>query len=215
MIYDTKRFQEIMRKLSLTPNQIYFCVLLLEQDYYKKKEMFEEYAEKHGGFRWLEIEDLEQKGYIANFSDTQIPKTVGIVQTRKGEIKYERIKDVIILEMVIVTPHFKDQIYVDPEIAAEELLSVYPAWITINGKRQSIKIIGDRDEFYEYYKGITGGDIIKHKTIVEAFSHYKKYVDKGKVNGMGIRKALESRLWQDIQELMEQDNVDRDAIKSI
>jgi hypothetical protein len=215
MIYDSKRFQDIMRKLDLTPNQIYFCVMLLEQDFYKKKELFEEYAERHGGFRWLEIEDLEQKGYIANFSDSSVPKTVGIAKTRKGEIKYERVKDVIVLEMVIVTPHFKDQIYVDPEVAAEELLAVYPAWITINGKRQSIKIIGDREEFYEYYKGITGGDIIKHKTIVEAFSNYKKYVEKGKVNGMGIRKALESRLWQDIEQLMEQDKLDRDVIKDI
>ncbi len=204
-----------MRKLDLTPNQIYFCVLLLEQDYFKKKELFEEYAARHGGFRWLEIEDLENKGYIANFSNTAIPKTTGIVQTKKGEIKYEKVKDVIILEMVIVTPHFKDQIYIDPELAAEELLSVYPAWITINNKRQFIKIIGDRLEFYEYYNSITGGDILKHKTIVEAFSHYKKYVEKGKVNGMGIRKALESRLWQDIEQLMEHDKLDRDAIKSI
>jgi hypothetical protein len=215
MFYDTKRFQDILRKLDITPNQAYFCVLLLEQDFYKKSDMFIEYAERHGGFRWTEIEDLEQKGYIANFSDSNVPKTVAILQTRKGEIKYERVKDVIILEMVVVTPKFREQIYIDPELASEELLKVYPAWITINGKRQSIKIIPDRQEFYSYYNEITGGDILKHKSIVEAFSHYKKYVEKGKVNGMGIRKALESRLWEDIEELMEQDKADKDAISNI
>jgi hypothetical protein len=220
MIYDTKRFQEIMKKLDLTPNQIYFCILLLEQDYNRKVELFNHYAERHGGFRYLEIEDLQKKGYIENFSDTDIPKTVKITVTSKGEVKYETVKDAIILELLIVTPHFKEQIYIDPEAAADELLQAYPTWITIKDKtgksqRVSVKTIPDRDEFVQFYNTIINGDILKHKLIVEMATHLRRFVEKKQVIATNIRKALESRFWEQIEELIELEKGDKDMIDTI
>ena len=220
MIYDTKRFQEIMKKLDLTPNQIYFCILLLEQDYNKKVELFNNYNERHGGFRYLEVKDLEEKGYIENFSDTDIPKTIKVTTTKKGEIKYETIKDVMILELILVTPHFKDQIYIDAELAADELLQAYPTWIVIKDKtgksqRVSVKTIPDRDEFVQFYHSIINGDILKHKLIVEMATHLRRFVEKKEVMATNIRKALESRFWEQIEELIELEKGDKDMIQSL
>jgi hypothetical protein len=221
MIYDTKRFQEIMTKLNLTPNQIYFCVLLLEQDFNRKRKLFLDYAEAHEGFRINEIEDLENKGYIVNFSDSNVPKTTAAIQTKKGELVFERVKDVIILEMVMVTPKFKDAIYVDGEAAADELLKAYPTWIKIKDRatgkitKVSVKSVPDRDEFVLFYANIINGDIIKHKLIVEMATHLKKFVERGDVMASNIRKALESRFWEQIEELVEADEGEGDIIRMI
>ena len=215
MIYDTKRFSSIMRELELTPNQIWFCILLLEQDYFKKKEMFKYYSDKHGGFRWLEIKDLEDKNYIVNFSGTEVPKTVGLKATVKGEIKYDTVTDVVILEMLMVTPYFKDKIYIDAELAADELLRVYPSFMMIDGKRVPLKLIGDREKFYQEYGDIINGDILKHKVIIEAATQFKKFADKGKVTGMGLKKFLASRFWEYIGELIDLEQVDGDSTKTL
>lgn len=221
MIYDTRRFQDIMKKLELTPNQIYFCVLLLEKDYNRKAKLFNDFTETHGGFRLEEIEKLEEKGFIANFSDSEVPKTTAVYQSKKGQLVYERVKDVIILEMVIVTPKFIDAIYVDAEAAADELLKAYPTWIKIKdratGKEQrvSVKNIPDRDEFVQFYNGIIQGDIIKHKLIVEMATQLRKFVERGDVMATNIRKALESRFWEQIEELVELDKGEGDIIRMI
>lgn len=216
MIYNNKRFRVLMNELNITPNQIYFCVILMNQNFDEKREQLIEYNNKYGGFTYEEIDDLEQKDYIINFTkngenkSTLITKTVG-----GGTIKKQVIGESKVLEMYMVTPSFKEKLYVDKEESAEEFLAVYPSWITIDGKRQSIKIIQDREEFYEYYSTITNGDIIKHKLIVEMFSKYRKYVNEGKVNGMGVRKALESRLWLSIQELVELEDLNKDNIEAL
>lgn len=220
MIYDTKRFQDTMQKLNLTPNQIYFCIILLEQNYERKVALFNNYNERHGGFRFLEIRDLEQKGYIENFSNTKIPKTVKSIVTKEGKVTYDVSEDAIILELVIVTPHFKDQIYIDSELAADELLKAYPSWIVIKDKsgksqRFSVKSIPDRDEFVQFYAGIINGDILKHKLIVEMATQLRRFVERGEVGATNIRKALESRFWEQIEELVEIEQIDKDMLSSL
>lgn len=205
MIYDFKRYETIRRSLGITSNQLYFCILLLEQDYNKKLELFSYYCTVHGGFDYMDIKALEEKGYLENFS----PKPIKTIE--KSEIignklsDYKLVDEDYILEMFMVTPLFKGKIYIDADIAAEELLKVAPSWIYINGKRTSIKTVSDREEFYQYYNTIINGDILKHKLIVEMFTHYKRLVEADKISGMGIRKALESRLWEQIQEIIEEE----------
>jgi hypothetical protein len=179
--------------------------------------MFNNYIDRHGGFRFLEIDDLETKGFIENFSNTEIPKTVKITTTKKGEVKYERVTDVMILELIVVTPLFKDQIYVDAELATDELLQAYPTWIIIKDKsgktqRVSVKSVPDRDEFIQFYSNIINGDILKHKLIVEMATHLRRFVEKKEVMATNIRKALESRFWEQIEELIELEKDDKDMI---
>lgn len=216
MIYDTKRFQEIMDNLGLTPNQIYFCVLLLEQDAKRKRELFNNYTKKHGGFELEDIKKLEEKGYIEDFSNSKVDKTV-IKTIGRGQAIVKKLQEFTILELIMVTPKFKDSIYIDAEIATEEFLKAYPSWITIKDKstgkstRFPIKKITDMTQFVNFYQTIINGDIIKHKLIVEMASHYKKFVDKGVVAGVNVKTALESKFWLQIEELIELEEAEREG----
>jgi hypothetical protein len=211
-----------MDKLELTPNQIYFCTVLMEQDYKRKKELFKNYFDKHGGFDYDDIERLEEKGYIANFSNSKVPKTVQIKASKRGEKEVIKMTDYTILDLIMVTPLFREEVYIDAEEAANEFIKAYPTWISIKDKatgkiqRFSIKSIPDREEFIQFYQTITNGDIIKHKLIVEMAANYKKFVEKGAVAGTNIRKALESRFWEQLEELIELEEADKDgAITSL
>ena len=83
----------------------------------------------------------------------------------------------------------------------------------IEGQRQYLKNYSPRNGllFSDFYNGITGGDILKHKYICEMFSHFKRLVGKKKVNGMGIVKALDNQLWKDIEELLELEKTEKDV----
>lgn len=216
MFYDFRRTNKILNELGISPNQAYFCILLLEQDFNYKKELFDNYINKNEGIDFIDINKLEELGYIENCSNNNILKTIGIEKKYKYagntyKVDYKKTTDIAILELFIVTPKFKDSIYIDAEVAAEELLKVYPSWIFIENKRQSLKIIPDREEFYQYYNTIINGDILKHKFIVEMFSRYRKLIDDNKINGMGIKKALESRFWEEIEKLTEEEESDKNS----
>lgn len=222
LFYDWKRTNTILKDLNITPNQAWLCIMLLEQDYNYKKELFNNYIEKHGGFDYADIEKLEELNYIENCSSSDVPKTVAVKQNIKLGSKsynkhFEQSRDALILELFIVTPTFKEKVYVDPELAGEEVLNSYPSWAKIKGTRVSLKGIADRQAFYQYYYEIIAGDILKHKFICEMFSKYKKMLAEPnpKVNGMGILKALESRYWDQIQELLELDSLDKDAVHDL
>jgi len=215
MFYDYKRTNKILKELGITPNQAWFCMMIMEQDFKYKNQLFKDYTDEHGGIEVADIAKLEELGYIENFSDSTVPKTIAVERlmnlNKTGYVKtFRQSKDAVILSLFIVTPKFKDLIFIDPEIAAEELQKVFPAWMMIKdrqtGKLQRTFLQGipaDKEPFYDYYATIHGGDILKHRYICEMFSHFKKYVTEGKVNGMGIIKALEGKLWKHIKELIE------------
>lgn len=220
MFYDFKRTTDILQQLQITPNQAWFCIMLLEQDYKYKCKLFTDYCNTFGGIAFADIAELEQLGYIENCSNSPVLKTIKVKRKFKHaknnyEIEQEQSKDVNILELFLVSPKFKDAVYIDPEIAGEEVLKSYPAWITIQGQKTSAKTITDREGFYQYYQTITNGDILKHRYICEMFGHYKKLLKEGKVSGLGITKALERKLYDDIQELLEDTDKERDAINDI
>jgi hypothetical protein len=228
MFYDFKRTTEILKQLDITANQAWFCVMLLEPDFDYKLELFNKYINSiDNSILFDDIQILEEKGYIENCSNTKLPKTIVVKRTIEYAgsstiFEIVKSKDVAILELFIVTPKFKEQVYIEAEAAAEELLKIYPAWISIKDKqsgrisRQSIKMIEDRDAFYEMYHRVhTQGDILKHRYICDMFSHYRRLVSEGKVQGMNILKALESRLYQDIEQLLEEENGNKDTITDI
>lgn len=218
MFYDFGKTNTILKKLKISPNQAWFCIMLLEQDYTYKKELFNNWVTEFGGIDFLDIDRLEKLGYIENFSNSKVEKTVSKSSYKYAGDKYvvetEKTKDIAILELFLVTPKFRDLVYIDAEQAAEELLASYPAWVLIKkdgeAKRVMLKKVPDREAFYQYYEKITGGDILKHKYIVKMFSHYKILVEKNKIAGMNVINALESRLWLDIEPLIDLEGKDKD-----
>lgn len=220
MFYDFRKTNELLEKLKITPNQAWFCVMLLEQDYNYKVKLFHDYIKEYGVIDFVDIDALEKLGYIENFANSKVPKTTIIKKEYNyAEQKYitekKPITDIIILELFMITPKFKELVYLDAEEAAEELLSVYPSWVNIKGKQTPLKKIPDREAFYQYYFSITNGDMLKHKYIVEMFRHYRDLIKKDKVLGMNIINALESKLWMEIEELIELNKQDKDQIDDL
>jgi hypothetical protein len=194
--------------------------MLLEQNFKYKKELFYNYIEKHDGIDYMDILKLENLGYVEDCgNNNEIEKTVEIVINKQSGYKkeYKKLKDVVLLDLLIVTPLFKNKVYIDPEIAAEEVLKAYPSWMIIKGSRTYLKGIPfDKEPFYEYYNSIIQGDILKHKFIVEMFKHVKRLTETKKggvpvLNPVGLVKALESKLYNDIEELLALEETDKDV----
>lgn len=221
MFYNFKKENKLLEELKITPNQAWFCIMLMEQDFNKKKEIFVNYCEQHGGFNHFDILALEQLGYIENFNYGK-PEGKTIIRTVKDENgksykKEELLHNINLLEFFIITPKFTEKVYIDPEDALEELLSNFPSWMIIDGQRQYLKNYSPKNglSFAEFYNSITGGDILKHKYICQMFSHFKRLVAKKKVNGIGIVKALDNQLWKDIEELLELEETEKDVGESL
>lgn len=221
VFYDFKRTNNILNTLNITANQAWICIMLLEQNFNYKKELFINYVEKHDGIDYMDILKLEELGYIEDCgSNNEIEKTVTISVVKKGnkyEKTYRKLKNVVLLDLLIVTPLFKEKVYIDPEVAAEEVLKAYPAWMIIKGSRTYLKgIPSDKEPFYEYYNSIIQGDILKHKFIVEMFKHVKRLTSTIKngnpvLNPVGLVKALESKLYNDIEELLALEEAEKDV----
>ena len=169
MFYNFRKENEILERLKITPNQAWFCIMLMEQDFKKKKEIFLKYCEQHQGFNHTDIVTLENLGYIENFNYGK-PDGKTIIRTlvdEKGKAykSEEILHNINLLEFFIVTPKFVEQVYIDPEIALEELLGNFPAWMIIEGARTYLKNYSPRNglSFAEFYQTIHGGDILKHK----------------------------------------------------
>lgn len=220
MFYDFKRTNNILKELDITPNQAWLCIMLLEQNFNYKKELFNHYINRFNGIDYMDILKLEELGYIEDCgSNNEIEKTVKVELVKRGagyEKVYEKVKDIVLLDLLIVTPLFRDKVYIDPEVAANELLAVYPAWMIIKGQRTFMKgIPADKEPFYAYYNTIIEGDILKHKFIVSMFSHFKRLYTKGAINPVGLIKALESKMYNDIEELLELEESEKDKFGNI
>ncbi len=183
MIYDAERFNDELVRLSITPTQCHLCMCLLETG--KKREKL--IIKYKNNFK-LEAEDLKKLqdlGYLENMNG----------QSSKVDS----------IHLYYVTPKLKELLFVDDddlEIACEEAWQAYPKLLKIEGKSQSSRTIS-RDDFSEAYTKLIRGNIILHKKIVEMFSHYKDLVKKDKVHGLGLKKALETRIWEVIEEMVE------------
>lgn len=170
--------------------------------------MFNRFKASQGGFDYSDIEYLVEKNYLADFSSPNVLMT----KIENGEKKL--VKDFKFIELFIVTPKFKEGIFVDNEEAALEAWKAFPAWMTINGQLVNVRNM-EYQVFEEQYELIINGNGILHKTIVEAFTSYKKFVKDGKVQGMGIKKAIEKKLWDDIAELIVAEQESKDVTGSL
>lgn len=208
MVYDFERFSEIMQKLDISPNQIYICMLLMEKSMKKKVELFTKYKIIQEGFEYEDLEVLVNKGYLEDFNSDKVPRTV----FEHG--KRRQITELKTFDLFMVTDKFKEGIWIDSEEAALEAWQSFPTWMKINEKSTNIKNMV-YDEFVEHYSKIISGNGVLHRKIVTAFSHFRRFVKAGKVTGMGIKKALDKKLWNDIEELLELEEDDKDVIESI
>lgn len=193
MIYETEKFTNELIRLKITPNQCHIIMIFLETG--KKRDELVNKFNISFGFNASDIAKLEELGYLENMN------------SQKPNAKQS-------IHLYIITPKLKELLFIDEddlEIACEEAWLAYPKLLTIDGKSQSSRTIS-RTDFTTVYSKIIKGNIILHKKIVEMFTHYKGLVKKGKVHGLGLKKALETRIWEVIEEMIEQEEEEKEQI---
>lgn len=224
MIYNFPRFQEIKEKLGLTPNQIYICLVLMETNKENKRELIEKYKQQHKGFEQRDIDTLIEKEYLLNLNTTN-PNVETTILKKESQEKFKPIvkktpegETLVIqnrtLDLLVVTDKFKEGIFIDNDDAAEEIWSIYPKWMNINNKRQSTKSIL-YEEFKVLYGNLIQGNGILHKKIVECVSNYKKVEKAGHIQLVGIKKFFENKIYNDIEELLEDLEGEKDSINDL
>ena len=170
---------------------------------HERTSAIQEYIEKHGYFPASDLKKLIDKGYLEDFNS---PKVAQTVTTENG--KLITMKNTTIIGLYMVTPKFKEGIYIDDDDAAKEAWAAYPKVMMIDGKITATLNI-EYDTFVEKYGNIINGNGILHKKIVEMFSKYKKLLKDGKANGMGLKKAIETKYWETIEVMVEMEEEEK------
>lgn len=200
MIYDAERFNDELVRLSITPTQCHLCMCLLETG--KKREKL--IIKYKNNFK-LEAEDLKKL------------QDLGYLENMNGQAS-----KVDSIHLYYVTPKLKELLFVDDddlEIACEEAWQAFPKLLMLPDKDGKLKPQSSRtisrDDFGEAYTKLIRGNIILHKRIVEMFTHYKDLVKKQKVHGLGLKKVLETKHWEVIEEMIELEEEDKDLTSTL
>lgn len=202
MIYDYARFKEIITRLELTPNQMYLCIMLMLKGR-ERKDTISAYIEKYGYFTKSDLDNIVDKGYVEDLNSPNVSQTITL-----EDGKTTVVKKASIVELYMVTPKFKEGIYIDDEDAAKEAWGAYPKAFNIDGVPTPALNI-EYDIFVQEYGKIIQGNGILHKEIVECFTKYKKLVRDKRMGGMGLKKAIATKLWETIKVVIEMEEEEK------
>ena len=170
---NTKKLTKILIKYNLSPEEFY----ILDALYKKEFQSLKDYITSRKSFNKTILQQIEEKGYIEYF----------------GKDGKYNIFD------ILITDKFYNNIYIDGETAGEEFFTVYPSFISIDGKKIMSKKC-DRDLYVEKYCKDIGFNKDKHSKIIKGLLIAKK---KGLIN-MAIRNFMDSKMYDVLIELEEQ-----------
>lgn len=179
MIYETRKYINILNKLQITPSQFLFCWLL----YNKQWEELKAYFNGGNKFSVEEIDDLDDKGIIHNMA---------------------RAGDKIIPAHILITELFNQEMIISPDDAWEELMDKYPPKVMVNSVAFASKgiTLSDEKELKERYTQYIKGNLPLHRQILALIEKWKE-----KNNGYAqfkIDKFITSKYWKDLE--TERDN---------
>lgn len=163
-IDDVNEYTNFLVKHRLTPNQFY--ILLLRHTTNIKSSV--SFIKSLGGFAKKEVQDLLDRGYLDSFNE-------------RGEDLFHKY---------FATPKFYDEIFVDTDIAGEELWEAYPEYLLIDSKQWKAKTC-DKDEIIEIYCRKIKYNKVLHKKAMDALEQEKKEGVR-----MGIEKWVRSEQWK-------------------
>lgn len=201
MLINTKKVTQLCEKYQIDIYQFWILYLRATNDY----ENLEKYSEKVHPLSLSKIKELEDKGLIRELG-----------YTKKGDVEVIDFLDIHVTEKCIET-FFKDCNIVTEEIG-EELFSVYPKFININGTNSVSTKSGDINGVYYdkektielYLKRIKYSEE-KHNKIIEVVTWAKT---KGHIN-VAFRNFVHDELWEALIEMKEQEQPTHTKSKSI
>lgn len=175
MIYETRKYIDILTKLKITPNQFLFCWLL----YNKQWDELKDYLQGFGKFTIEEINDLVDKDIILKMSPT-------------------KKRDVVPADLH-VTEIFAHEMIVTDDDAWDELWSTYPSKLVINGTQfasKGIKLEEEKELRLRYLKYIKKNKY-EHVKIIALIQNWASK-NKGFAT-MKIDKFIISEHWKDLE----------------
>jgi len=173
MISDIDKYVEFLTRNSLNEHQ--FLILWLVHT--KDTNNIAKYKEKFNNFNVVDIEYLIDTGWIEDF---------GIVKDNRRTFN---ISD------FLVTDKFSKVVIIDEDDGYEELVAVYPKWITINGKKVATTT-GDPYKLAKEYFKYTKGNRLVHNRVINITEKYFK----GREPQTGIEKYILNRHWNLFEE---------------
>lgn len=201
MLINTKKITQLCDKYEIDIYQFWILYLRATNDY----ESLEKYSEKVHPLSLSKIKELEERDLIRELG-----------YTKKGDVDVIDFLDIHVTEKCIET-FFKDCNIVTEEIG-EELFSVYPKFININGTNSVSTKSGDINGVYYdkektielYLKRIKYSEE-KHNKIIEVVTWAKT---KGHIN-VAFRNFVHDELWEALIEMKEQEQPTHTKSKSI
>lgn len=160
MIYDIERIVNICAKRQINTNQLLYMYMIYKEEWALLMKLVNEIKPIEGK---LDLEDLVNRKYLINWS---------------GEWN-NQLKD-----NFVVTDKFKHLLFVDTNEAGEQLFSIYPKWISIEGRSIPSTQGGD-------YKGRYFGKDEIIELYCKKISHDYEQHEK---NLIGIRKAIKHNI---------------------
>ncbi len=201
MLINTKKVTQLCEKYQIDIYQFWILYLRATNDY----ENLEKYSQIVEPLPITKIKELEERGLIRELG-----------YTKKGDVEIIDFLDIHVTEKCIDT-FFKDCNIVTEEIG-EELFSVYPKFININGTNSVSTKSGDINGVYYdkektielYLKRIKYSEE-KHNKIIEIVTWAKA---KGHIN-VAFRNFVHDELWEALIEMKEQEQPTHTKSKSI
>jgi hypothetical protein len=167
---DINKFTDKLVKYKISPNQLYFCSCLMEND----------------KFNLTRVWNLGVKISSDEIQDLIKRKIINIINESKP----------ISINNLFINPSFREGLEFDIEVLAEELRQCYFKRLDVNGTIYPARNIDDFD-LRKLYSEILKGDIELHKKIINVT---KKYVDGKEVGNLGLDKYIKSKFWESLEE---------------
>ncbi len=170
MIEDIEKYVAILCELNITEHQFLILWLVFHKDE-KNIAKYKSYKK----FNLDEIRELIEKDLLNDF---------GII--KDGERNFN-IYD------FLVTDRFISKVVIDRDDAIEELVSAYPSWFNIGGKKIPAKNF-DFDKLGAVYFAYHKGSRIKHQKVVAITKDYHEKITGGWAQKK-IEDYLAGKLW--------------------
>jgi hypothetical protein len=183
ILEDVNEYVDFLIKNKLTTNQFLLLYLLFTEKMVRDSKGKMQYSESGAIYKWLdkgkgwckqEIVDLEEKGYLIPVS-----------------------KDNYQIDQLIVTTKFSDVMFINLEMAFEEILDIYPDTILVEGNVVFTKS-GDLERVSQEYRKIIKNSIKKHEEVKELIkfaieeklvkSKLDKFLTKATIDSLGRLK---------------------------
>lgn len=167
---DTNKYINFLCKHKITTDQF----LLLYLTFTKDMSNLYKYLHEVRAWDKKDLKDLEQRGFIVNMN--------------KGDTSF--------CDMLIVQKKFYKEMWIDLDIAGEELWNTYPTHFIISGGTKVPARSCDKEKLISNYHRLIKTNMKKHN---EAIDLLKIAISRNEIK-MGIEKWVGSEQWKILKE---------------